>query len=95
MTQTIETPDKANSFFAAGTTLEMNEGDPDYPALLFANTMIGGSPQSHLWVRIREKEGLSYAVQSVFYAGAVDHFGQFLAVAIANPQEHAQGGSVV
>jgi zinc protease len=85
VTQTIETPDKANSFFAAGTTLEMNEGDPDYPALLFANTMIGGGSRSHLWLRIREKEGLSYAVQSVFYAGAVDHFGQFLAVAIANP----------
>jgi zinc protease len=85
VTQTIETPDKANSFFAAGTTLEMNEGDADYPALLFANTMIGGGSRSHLWMRIREKEGLSYAVQSVFYAGAVDHFGQFLAVAIANP----------
>ena len=83
--QTIQTPDKANSFFAAGTTLEMNEGDPDYPALLFANTMIGGGSRSHLWLRIREKEGLSYAVQSVFYAGAVDHFGQFLAIAIANP----------
>jgi zinc protease len=83
--QTVETPDKANSFFAAGTTLEMNEADADYPALLFANTMIGGGSRSHLWLRIREKEGLSYAVQSVFYAGAVDHFGQFLAVAIANP----------
>jgi zinc protease len=83
--QTIETPDKANSFFAAGTTLEMNEADADYPALLFANTMIGGGSRSRLWLRIREKEGLSYAVQSVFYAGAVDKFAQFLAVAIANP----------
>ncbi len=88
--QTIETPDKANSFFAAGTTLEMNEGDPDYPALLFANTMIGGGSRSRLWLRIREKEGLSYAVQSVFYAGAVDKFGQFLSVAISNPANTAK-----
>jgi zinc protease len=85
VTQTIETPDKANSFLAAGTTLEMNEGDADYPALLFANSMIGGGTRSHLWLRIREKEGLSYQVQSVFYAGAVDKFGQFLAIAVANP----------
>lgn len=85
LNQTFETPDKANAMFAAGTTLEMNEADPDYPALLFANTMIGGGTRSHLWLRIREKEGLSYQVQSVFYAGAKDRFGQFLAVATSNP----------
>ncbi len=90
LNQNIETPDKANSFFAAGTTFEMNEADADYPALLFANTMIGGGSRSHLWLRIREKEGLSYAVQSVFYAGAVDKFGQFLAIAIANPANTAK-----
>ena len=83
--QSIETPDKANSFFGAGTTLEMNESDPDYPALLLADHLIGGSTRSRLWLRIREKEGLSYGVQSVFYAGAVDRFAQFLTIAIANP----------
>ena len=84
--QTIETPDKANAVFAAGMTMNMSEADPDYPALLFANTMIGGGTRSHLWLRIREKEGLSYAVQSVFQAGAAEKFGQFLAIAISNPQ---------
>ena len=83
--QSIETPDKANSMFAAGGTFAMSENDPDYPALLFANTLIGASPRSRLWSRIREKDGLSYAVQSVFYAGVVDNFGEFLAIAIANP----------
>ena len=84
--QTIETPDKANAFFAAGMTLEMNQSDPDYPALLFADTMIGEGSRSRLWLRIREKEGLSYAVQSAFVAGAVDKFSQLLAVAICNPK---------
>src|SRR5579885_1349504 len=87
--RTIETPDKANAMFGAGMTLQMTESDPDYPALLFANTMIGGSPQSRLWVRIREKEGLSYAVQSVFLASPVDKFGQFLNIAICNPKNMA------
>ncbi len=84
--QTIETPDKANAFFEAGMTMKISEADPDYAALLFANTMIGGGSRSHLFLRIREKEGLSYAVQSVFQAGVIDPFGQFLAVAISNPE---------
>ncbi len=84
--ESIETPDKANAFFEAGMTMKLNEADPDYPALLFANTMIGGGSRSHLFLRIREKEGLSYAVRSVFQAGVTDQFGQFLAVAISNPQ---------
>jgi zinc protease len=85
LNQTIETPDKANAFFAAGTTLNLDQADPDYAALVFANTMIGGGGQSRLFRRIRDKDGLSYAVQSVFAAGAVEKFGQFLAVAICNP----------
>jgi len=84
--ESIETPDKANAFFEAGMTMKLNEADPDYPALLFANTMIGGGSRSHLFMRIRDKEGLSYAVQSVFQAGVIDQFGQFLAIAISNPQ---------
>src|SRR5579872_5833187 len=84
--RTIETPDKANAMFGAGMTLEMNEADPDYPAMLFANSMIGGSLRSHLWLRIREKEGLSYVVQSVLVAAPIDRFGQFLSIATCNPQ---------
>ncbi len=84
--QTIETPDKANAFFATGMTMALNEEDPDFPALFFANTMIGGGTRSRLWLRIREKDGLSYAVQSAFQAGATDKFAQLLAVAICNPQ---------
>jgi zinc protease len=83
--QSIETPDKTNAFFAAGTTLSIDQADPDYPALLFANTMIGGGGQSRLFRRIRDKDGLSYAVQSAFAAGALEKFGQFLSVAICNP----------
>lgn len=83
--QTIDTPDKANAFFGAGATIQITESDPDYPAMLFANSMIGGGLRSHLWLRIREKEGLSYVVQSVFVASPVDRFGQFLNIAICNP----------
>ena len=82
----IETPDKANAFFGATTALEIGEADPDYPTLLFANTMIGGGAQARLYRRIRDKDGLSYAVQTIFFAGAADRFGQFIGLAICNPQ---------
>jgi zinc protease len=88
--RTIETPDKANAMLGAGMTVDMNEADADYPAMLFANTMIGGGSRSRLWLRIREKEGLSYAVQSVFIAAPIDRFGQFLNIAICNPQNIAK-----
>jgi zinc protease len=84
--KTIDAPDKANAFFAAGTTISMDEADPDYPALVLANSILGGGIQSRLWQRIRETDGLSYTVQSVFYAGATEKFAQFLAIAVSNPQ---------
>jgi zinc protease len=83
--QTIETPDKPNAVFMVGMTMHLNYDDPDYAALVFANTMIGGGAQSRLWQRIREKDGLSYGVGSSITGGAKDDFGQFLVQAIANP----------
>ncbi|HVP00556.1 MAG TPA: pitrilysin family protein [Bryobacteraceae bacterium] len=82
----IETPDKANAVLFAVATLPVNDDDPDYPALVMANTMIGNGPESRLFQTIRGKNGLSYAVGSQFNAGTLDKFGQFLAFAFFNPQ---------
>ena len=84
--QMIETPDKANAVFMAGFTLSMNQDDPDYPALLFANRMLGGDLKSRLWRRIREKEGFSYGVGSALVASARSPFAQFMVQATAVPQ---------
>ena len=84
--QMIETPDKANAVFMAGFTLAMNRGRPDYPALMFANQMFGGDLKSRLWLRIREKEGYSYGVQSAFVASARSQFAQFMVQATCVPQ---------
>jgi zinc protease len=83
--QSFETPDKANAVFTSTLTMPLNESDPDYPAMLFANSMLGGGLRSRLWLRIREKEGLSYSVQSEFVAGVLSQFGQFVGFAICNP----------
>lgn len=84
---TIETPDKANAVFLAGMTFPMRDDDPDYPAMVLGNYMLGGGfLNSRLAVRIRQKDGLSYGVGSSFSAGATDRVGQWLANAIYAPQ---------
>jgi zinc protease len=84
--RSIESPDKANAMFAAGARLKLDDEDPDFPALLLANFMIGGNPSSRLMNRWRHKEGWSYGGQSVIHAGTREPSGSFLAVAILNPQ---------
>jgi zinc protease len=84
--QMIETPDKANALFVAGQSFMMKDTDPDYPALLLINYILGENPlDSRLPSRIRVKEGLSYAVQSALNVAALDRAGQWLALAISNP----------
>lgn len=89
--QSFETPDKANAFFLAGLNLNLRDDDPDYPAMLLGNYMLGGGfLNSRLAVRIRQKEGLSYGVGSSFGASALDKTGTFMANAIYAPQNVAK-----
>jgi zinc protease len=85
--QSFETPDKANAMFIAGLRLNLRDDDPDYPALVLGNYMLGGGfLNSRLAVRIRQKEGLSYGIGSSLNASALDKNGQFTANAIYAPQ---------
>ena len=60
----IETPDKQNATVLGGLALPLNDDHADYAALLVANHIFGSPGSSRLWVRLREKEGLSYDVRS-------------------------------
>jgi zinc protease len=85
----IETPDKANAMFLAGENLEMRDDDPGYPAMILANSILGGGSgmsNSRLGNRIRVKEGLSYAVGSGFSVSPLDRAGTFTIYAICAPQ---------
>lgn len=84
--QSIEAPDKANAFMVAGVNIPLRDDDPDYPALVLANYMLGGGfLNSRLAVRIRQKEGISYGVGSQFAANPLDKTGTFMTYAIYNP----------
>jgi zinc protease len=82
----LEAPDKTSAFVYAVTAHNMDQQDPDYPAMVLADRIIGGDEKSKLWVRIREKEGLSYGVNSTFRAGQQEKYGMFAAVASVKPE---------
>src|SRR5262249_16776222 len=68
--RTIDTPDKENAVYLAAETFVLKDSDPDYPALKLGNDLLG-APDTRLWKRIREKEGLSYGVGSSLTAGSL------------------------
>lgn len=85
--EAIETPDKANAMFVAGFPLPIQDTDPDYPAMVLGNYILGGGVlNSRLASRIRVKDGLSYGVASQFSASPLDKSGSFLAYAIYAPE---------
>ena len=71
--QQILTPDKANAVYLAGEVFALSDTDPDYAPLVLGNFIFGGGAlSSRLGDRVRQKEGLSYGVGSLFAADAVD-----------------------
>ncbi|HEV3038264.1 MAG TPA: pitrilysin family protein [Candidatus Angelobacter sp.] len=81
----IETPDKENAQFEAGIRIQMADGDPDYPAMLLANYMFGGSIAARMPNRIRNVEGLSYGASSRFAAPSEGDAAMFSATISSNP----------
>lgn len=82
----IETPDKANAFYFGGEVVAMSDQNPDYPALLIGNYIFGaGALSSRLGDRVRQQEGLSYGVGSVFRALSLDERASLSLYAITNP----------
>jgi zinc protease len=85
--ESIETPDKANANYRAALNLKLRDDDPDFPALVLANYLLGGGGlNSRLSLRIRDKEGLSYSVGSYLSVSSQDQAAQFGVSAIFAPQ---------
>jgi zinc protease len=81
-----ETPDKANAVLAGELALPINDTSPDFPALRVANYILGGSPSSRLWERIRQREGLSYGVYSSLEPNSFEPNTQLTVEAIFAPE---------
>ncbi|MDZ4681256.1 MAG: pitrilysin family protein [Saprospiraceae bacterium] len=85
--EAINTPDKSNGIFLVSQNMQMRNDNPDYPAMILGNYMMGGGfLNSRLAVRIRQKEGISYSVGSGFNASPLDESAIFNASAIYAPE---------
>jgi len=80
------TPDKANAVLRAGLNVKMRDDHPDFPALVLANHLLGGSSTARVPARVREKEGLSYSTYTGFSSSAFDESAEFRVSAIFAPQ---------
>jgi zinc protease len=78
--------DKANAFLIGREALPLNDTSPDYPAFLVVNYLLGGSPTSRLWERLRQKDGLSYGTGSAFQASSFEPNSRLVTYAIFAPQ---------
>jgi zinc protease len=86
----FDTPDKANAIIVGDLDIPLRDLDPDYPALMIAERILGGSTESRLSLRLREKEGLSYGVGSSLAPGQIDDHGRMGFYAIFPPRELAR-----
>jgi len=86
----LETPDKQNATVLVRESLPISDRDPDYPALMMANHLLGGSGSSRLWKRVREGEGLSYDVRTGIGWNNFESNSTWQASAIYAPQVRAR-----
>jgi zinc protease len=91
----VLTPDKANAVLRAGINVKLRDDNTDFPALVLANYLLGGSSTARMPGRVREKEGLSYSTFSSFNASAFDEAGSFRIGAIFAPQNRSRVESAI
>jgi len=90
LTRSIPVAGKANASLRAGLSVPMRDDDPDFPALVLGNYLLGGPSTARLPDRIRERDGLSYSVHSWFHAGRRDKVARFSVSASFAPQNRAR-----
>jgi zinc protease len=59
---TLQVPDKASATLSGEIAFPMTDTSAEYPAMIVAAYILGGVENSRLYKRVRDKEGLSYAV---------------------------------
>ena len=84
----VDTPDKENAVYRARIAFSLRDDDPDAPALVLANEILGGGSGLHsrLVDRVRQKDGLSYGIGSGLSMNARDRAASWSIGAISAPQ---------
>jgi zinc protease len=85
-----ETPDKANATLMGRLPMPVNDRSEDLAALLVVDRILGASTESRIPDRIREREGLSYAVQTWLRLSSFEEHSQLYLYAIFAPENLAR-----
>jgi zinc protease len=87
VTETINTPDKTNAMMLGGLNMNISRKNPDYPAILMANDLLGGGAflSSRIAQRLRENEGMSYGAGSFINVEYKYNVGTWGLYAFFNP----------
>jgi zinc protease len=88
--KSVDIKDKEMTTLALTHDIEMKDTDPDYAAWLLMSHVLGGAGSSRAWMRLREKEGLSYGVATWAQADSFDNVGGIGGYAIVAPQNLAK-----
>ncbi|HYD58337.1 MAG TPA: pitrilysin family protein [Burkholderiales bacterium] len=86
----LPTPDKANAVLRGGLNVPMRDDHPDFPAMIVANYLLGGTSTARLPARVREKEGLSYSTYTSFNSNPFDASAPFRVSSIYAPENRAR-----
>jgi zinc protease len=82
--RTVHTPGKQMAMVTLATLLNLNDSDPDYPALRVATYVLTEGGQSRLEKRLRHGEGLSYHTGGRIEAGTRDERANIYAYAFCS-----------
>lgn len=86
----LSTPDKENATYMTRIGFPLSDKTSDYPALMLADFIVGGSGGARLFLRVREKEGLSYDVFSFLSVPVFSNNATWTFGFISNPQNAAK-----
>ena len=81
-----QTPDKANANLFGRLPMPINDRSDDLPALLVVDRVLGAGPDSRITDRVREKEGLSYGIQTWVVPSSFEENSTFNLYAIFAPE---------
>ncbi|MEO5945292.1 MAG: insulinase family protein, partial [Chitinophagaceae bacterium] len=81
------TPDKTTAIMLGGLNLNISKKNPDYPAVLMANELLGGGAflSSRIPQRLRESDGMSYGAGSFMDVDYKYNTGNWGVYAYFNP----------
>ena len=83
----IITPDKKNSMYLSAMQIPVGRMHEDYPSLVIGNHILGGgSLSSRLADRVRQKDGLSYGIASMYRSYPKENLSRLMIYAISNPE---------